>query len=113
MASDSAVWHTTTGNIAAWWRARAAIGAGVDATVRDRVVVKLRNGGPSAIIGLVVRVRDVTPRSPARSDARLLSAPPGQLRLFIPSLAAGASQAYTISYTPMTRPVERPTVRRG
>jgi peptidoglycan/xylan/chitin deacetylase (PgdA/CDA1 family) len=112
MLSDSAVWHTTTGEIAQWWRARAAVSAEVDATERDRVVVKLRNSGPSAIAGLVVHVRDVTSRKPARSEARLLAASPGQLRLFIPLLAAGATQSYAVTYESPVTVRERPAKRR-
>jgi hypothetical protein len=114
MARDSAVWHTTTGNIAQWWRARASVSASVDASARDRVVVQVRNTGPSLINGLVVHVRDVTARAPAHSNARLLMASPGELRLFIPSLEAGARKVYTISYPPSMSPArQRPTPRRS
>jgi peptidoglycan/xylan/chitin deacetylase (PgdA/CDA1 family) len=98
IAADSAVWHTTTGNIAAWWRARAAVTADVDASRRDRVLVRVRNGGPSPINSVVVRVRGVPARAPARSDARLLPADAGELRLLVPSLAAGATRTYSIGY---------------
>jgi peptidoglycan/xylan/chitin deacetylase (PgdA/CDA1 family) len=109
IAADSAVWRTTTGDIAAWWRARAAVTADVDATRRDRVLVHVRNGGRSPIDSLVVRVRGVPPRAPARSSARLLPANTGELRLFVPSLAPAATETYSISYdVPRSRkPAER------
>lgn len=111
IGSDSAVWHTTTGNIAAWWRARAAVTAGVDTTRRDQVIVKVRNGGPTAIKSLVVRVRNVTSRVPARTDAHLLPAPTSELRLLVPALPAGVTQTYTVSYHAPRRHEQQPVRR--
>lgn len=110
IAHDSTVWRTTTGNIAAWWRARAAVTARVADTAGDQVIVRVHNGGRTPISSLVVHVRDVTPRPPVRSDVRLLSARPGELRLLIPSLAPGSTQSYAVSYQPR-RTRERQAIR--
>jgi hypothetical protein len=102
---DTTVWRTTTGEIADWWRARSAVSADVDATANDRVVVTVRNDGPSTVEDLVVHVRDVTSRPIARSDARLLPAAAGELRLLVPSLRSGATQTYSVSYQrPQVKP---------
>jgi hypothetical protein len=108
IASDSSVWCTTTGNIADWWRARAAVTARVDTSSSGRVLVTVRNGGRSAIRSLVVHVRDVTARVPLRSDARLLAAPAGELRLLVPSLTAGATRTYTVVYAAPPAPLVSP-----
>lgn len=104
IASDSAVWRTTTGSIAAWWRARAGVAAAVETATPDEVVVSVHNRGPSPIAGLVVDVRNVGSRPPAKSDARLLPAPAGELRVAVPSLPGSATRTYTVSYdVPRTR----------
>jgi peptidoglycan/xylan/chitin deacetylase (PgdA/CDA1 family) len=116
IASDTSVWCTTTGNIAAWWRARSAVTARVDASASDRVMVTVRNGGRTAIRSLVVHVRDVTTRTPVRSDAKLLPAAAGELRVLVPSLAAGATHTYAVVYPKAkaaTPNVERRAVRRA
>ncbi|MFI5228075.1 MAG: polysaccharide deacetylase family protein [Gemmatimonadales bacterium] len=107
IASDTTVWCTTTGNIADWWRARAAVTARVDTSSRNRVLVTVHNTGPGAIKNLVVHVRDVTTRAPALSDARLLPAPAGELRLLVPSLMARATRTYTVAYAVPTAPQRR------
>jgi peptidoglycan/xylan/chitin deacetylase (PgdA/CDA1 family) len=107
IASDTSVWCTTTGNIAEWWRARAAVTAHVDASSRDRVMVTVRNGGPTAINSLVVHVAGVTTRRPVRSDAKMLPSSAGELRLLVPSLPAGATRSYAVTY-PVS---QKPTVR--
>jgi hypothetical protein len=114
IGSDSTVWHTTTGNIAAWWRARAAVTARVDATRRDQVLVKVRNNGASEIKSLVVHLRDVPPRPTTHADALLLPAPVGELRFLVPSLPAASARTYTISYeTPRKPPQPARRIRRA
>ena len=98
MAGDTTVWHTTTGRIAEWWRARAAVTGSVDASLDDRVLVTLYNGGPSAIRSLVVHVRDVTPRTPTGADVELLPAAPSELRLLVASLPPHATRTYSVVY---------------
>jgi peptidoglycan/xylan/chitin deacetylase (PgdA/CDA1 family) len=111
IASDSSVWSTTTGDIADWWRARAAVTAHVNPSSPDRVVVTLRNGGRTPIRSMVVHVRNVTTRTPARADAKLLPASAGELRLLVASLPAGATRSYAVIYPTPRRPASRGAAR--
>jgi peptidoglycan/xylan/chitin deacetylase (PgdA/CDA1 family) len=111
IASDTTVWRTTTGRIAQWWRARAAVTSSVDATRADRVLVTLGNSGPTPIRSLVVHVRGVSSRKPSGADVELLPAPSGDLRLLIPSIAPGATGTYTIVY-PSPTPARKMATRR-
>jgi peptidoglycan/xylan/chitin deacetylase (PgdA/CDA1 family) len=111
IASDTTVWRTTTGRIAQWWRARAAVTSSVDATRADRVLVTLGNSGPTPIRSLVVHVRGVSSRKPSGADVELLPAPSGDLRLLIPSIAPGATRTYTIVY-PSATPARKMATRR-
>ncbi|HEX4681545.1 MAG TPA: polysaccharide deacetylase family protein, partial [Gemmatimonadaceae bacterium] len=111
IAGDSSVWSTTTGDIAAWWRARAAVTAQVNASSPARVLVTVRNGGRRPIRSMVVRVRNVTTRTPARSDASLLPASAGEVRLLVPSLPAGATRSYAVIYPMPRRPASRAAAR--
>ena len=106
LASDSTVWRATMGNIAAWWRARAGVTTAVEAATPYHVVVSVHNSGRSPIASLVVHVRNVTSRPPARSDAHLLPAAPGELRFLVPSLDAGSTRTYIVSYD-VPRPREQ------
>jgi polysaccharide deacetylase len=103
--SDTTVWRTTTGRIAEWWRARAAVTSSVDATNKDRVLVTLHNGGPTSIRSLVVHIRGVSSRKPSGADVQLLESAPSELRLLIPSLPPRATRTYTVVYpsTPLVR----------
>lgn len=112
IASDTTVWRTTTGRIAEWWRARAAVTTRVSATRSDRVLVTLHNHGPTPIRNLVVHVRGVTQRRPSGADAQLLPAPPTELRLLIPSLTSGATHTYTVVYPSAPAPTHKTVPRR-
>jgi peptidoglycan/xylan/chitin deacetylase (PgdA/CDA1 family) len=53
---DSAAWVTTAGDVADWWRARAAVRLVAQHEARDRVVVELDNDNARALDGAILRV---------------------------------------------------------
>jgi len=63
---------------------------------------------------LVVGLKNLSPRKPIASDARMLGAPPTELRLALPTLKAGESRTFAVRYAvakPAIKPVIKPTVK--
>jgi peptidoglycan/xylan/chitin deacetylase (PgdA/CDA1 family) len=99
IAADTAVWFTTTGEIAEWWRERAQLAA----TVRmreDGFDVVVRNRGERLVRGAVMRVElpAPAPRPIARASTALLPAPAGTVRLLIPPVPGKATRTYVVGY---------------
>lgn len=99
IAADTAVWLTTTGEIAEWWRERAQLATSV--RLRDGgfdLVVK--NRGERLVRGAVVRVELPTPpaRPIERASTALLSAPPGVVRLLLPPMPGEATRSFAVDY---------------
>jgi peptidoglycan/xylan/chitin deacetylase (PgdA/CDA1 family) len=108
IAADTAVWLTTVGDIAEWWRERAQL----EATVRMRESgfdVVVRNRGERLVRGAVVRVE--LPTSNARAiehaSTALLPAPPGLVRLLLPPVPGEATRVFAVNYVSDREPVKR------
>ena len=95
LASDSAIWTATVGEVAEWWRSRAQVESHARVT-GDRLRIVVHNAGRRAIGGTVVRVALPEGKRVGRVDGRLPSNA-GTLRLAIPRLEARATKVFTLS----------------
>jgi peptidoglycan/xylan/chitin deacetylase (PgdA/CDA1 family) len=96
IAADSGTWVATAGDVADWWRARAALGVRLTAERGGRLRLVVRNAGPRLVHDAVVRVV-LPPRTRVvRADALLLEAPAGFARVAMPPLPAGAARTVVL-----------------
>lgn len=108
IAADTAVWLTTVGEVAEWWRERAQL----ETSVRTResgfdVVVK--NRGERVVRGAVVRVElpSTNTRAISRASTALLPAPPGLVRLLLPPVPGEVTRVFSVDYVGDREPVKR------
>lgn len=104
VASDSAVWLATTGEIAEWWRARAHVDARVTPRA-DGFDITVRNRGERLVGKAVVRVDLAPVRSLERANVTLLPSEPGTLRLLLPPLPGNTTRTIAFDYTGVKRNV--------
>ena len=97
MAVDSSVWVATAGDVADWWRRRAALVARVTAERGGMLRVTVRNTGPLLLHDAVARIVLPPGRQAVGADAMLLDAPAGIARVALPPLPAGATRTVRIS----------------
>ena len=97
LAADTTVWLTTTGRIANWWRARAALSLRVRER-RNGVDVEIRNAGDDYVQGAVARVRLPRAEQPSDANVRLLSSASGELRFVIPTMAPRSTLTATMLF---------------
>jgi hypothetical protein len=87
IVADSAVWVTTAGDVAAWWRARSQLVVTAQERVASRgarfIDVRVTNRSPMAVNGAVIRV-DL----PASASA--------VTRLVVPTIAGRATRSFTL-----------------
>jgi peptidoglycan/xylan/chitin deacetylase (PgdA/CDA1 family) len=96
LASDTAVWVATVGDVATWWRARARIETSVRIT-GDRMRIVAHNTGNRRVENAVIRIALPDAKQVLRSDAHLLPSNARTLRIAVPPLGPRASK--TISVT--------------
>jgi hypothetical protein len=109
IGGDTAVWTATTGDIAAWWRARAALQVRTRSTVNALEIV-VKNRGEDSVSGVVTRVVLPDARRVLGATAPLLSSPPGMLRLALSPIPGGESRSFTVRLEAIKPPAraERP-----
>jgi peptidoglycan/xylan/chitin deacetylase (PgdA/CDA1 family) len=108
IAADTAVWLTTVGEIAEWWRERAQLATSVRMRESGFDVV-VRNRGERLVRGAVVRIElpTTTTRPIARASTALLPAPPGLLRLLLPPIPGEAVRSFAVDYVSDRAPAKR------
>ena len=102
LVADTSVWVATAGDVAGWWKGRAALGSTVRMPTASRVEITLRNDGAAPVWGAVVRVELPAARVGTRSNGQLLPADMGVVRLHVPYIAALTSQSFWIALGPVT-----------
>ena len=96
LASDTAVWIATVGDVADWWRARAEIETRVRIT-GDRMRIVVHNTGDRRIENVVIRIALPDAKQVVRSDAPLLASNARTARIAVPPL--GPREAKVLSVT--------------
>ena len=97
MTADTTVWVATAGDVADWWRRRAALAVRVTPERGGMLRVTVRNTGPWLLHDAVARVV-LPPRTQAvGADALLLEARDGMARVALPPLPAGATRTVRIA----------------
>jgi len=97
LAADTTVWLTTTGRIANWWRARAALSLHVRER-RNGVEIEIRNSGDDYVQGAVARVRVPRADRPSDANVRLLANATGELRFVIPTMEPRSTLTATVLF---------------
>jgi peptidoglycan/xylan/chitin deacetylase (PgdA/CDA1 family) len=95
LAEDSTVWVAPIGEIAEWWRERAAVNAQVRA-MGNVLRVVVRNSADRPVPGSVIRVMLPDSMRVVRADTRLLPSNSGSARLFIPELRPRTTNMFTL-----------------
>jgi peptidoglycan/xylan/chitin deacetylase (PgdA/CDA1 family) len=96
MHADTAVWLTTAGDVAAWWRARAAVTVRATRVDARTLRVDIRNTGTTTVRGLVARVT-LGDGERAAGGPRVLKSDVGTLRFAVPALGPAARRAFRFS----------------
>ena len=107
IAADTSTWAATTGEVAEWWRARAALSIETRAGA-NAVILVVRNGAARSMTGAVARLVLPDARRVLGASAPLLSSEAGVVRLSLPTVAAGSSASVTVQLVPVPRATERP-----
>lgn len=96
LVADTAVWLATVGEVADWWRSRAAL----DASARmdgDRLRITVRNTSVRRIRDAVVRVSLPESKRVLRAPAKLLPADAKTIRLVLPPLEPKGLRTFVVS----------------
>ncbi len=104
MSTDDAVWSTTAGGAATWWRSRANLDARLEDHGAGRLDVVVQNHGDELVLGAVAQVDLATPRRVLRASTAQLPAEPGGVRVRLPPLPAGATRVVHIAFATPTPP---------
>jgi peptidoglycan-N-acetylglucosamine deacetylase len=97
LAADSTAWIATLDQIAEWWRGRAQLQASVRPR-EDGFDLTIRNHGERLVRGAVVRVDLPAAHSIESSNAPLLPATPGTVRVQIRPIPGKTTQVYSVEY---------------
>lgn len=97
VASDSRVWRTTAGEVAAWWRGRAALGVTVQRDARGGVTIAVQNDGTGPVRHAIARVVLGPGERATWSDGHLVDAPVGAARIALPVLQPGERRVISIA----------------
>jgi len=95
---DTAVWVAPVGDIAEWWRERAALDARAHIT-GDVMKVVVKNRGDHAVRGAIVRVAIPDSKRAVRADTRLLPSNARTVRVAVPPLSPRASKTVNVILT--------------
>ena len=115
VAADSAVWLTTAGAAAAWWRDRASLDARLQERGAGQVDVIVRNHGAEVALGAVARLDLVKPRRVLGASSALLSSEPSTVRVRLPPIPPREARTVTITFVtpPPPPPPPRPSATRS
>ena len=102
IASDSAVWIVTTGEIAEWWRTRAQLDARITQRV-DGFDVTVRNRGERLVRGAVVRLDLPSSRPIGGATTALLPAGSTSARLLLPPIPGRTTRVFSVDYAGVKR----------
>jgi peptidoglycan/xylan/chitin deacetylase (PgdA/CDA1 family) len=103
VAADERTWRTTTGEVAAWWRAKADLRVTARRDTAGLVLLSVHNQGTTPIRDAVLRVVLGPGERGVQSDARRLPAPAGVARLALPTIGPGEVRTFSVSVTAATR----------
>jgi hypothetical protein len=92
LRADTSAWLTTAGDVATWWQARRGISATVAADGADALVVRVRNGGTTAVPAFAISLTLPDGRRPVSGAV----AAPGGARLDVGPLRAGEERTVTV-----------------
>lgn len=98
ISTDDAIWSTTAGGAATWWRARANLDARLEAHGAGRLDVVVQNRGNELVLGAVAQVDLAAPRRVLRTSTAQLPADPGAVRVRLPPLPGGATRVVHIAF---------------
>lgn len=112
IASDSAVWLATLGQVAEWWRGRAQLDVSVRARA-DGFDLTVRNRGERLVRGAVVRVDLPAAHPLGASNAPMLPAAPGSARLQIPPLPGKTTRVISVAYGDVKHAPPERVIRSG
>ena len=97
VARDTSAWLATAGQVADWWMARSLVVTRARFVGHGQLAVEVRNSGPTAVQGAVVRVATgEAPRS-ADNGARLLPTETDAIRLLVPAIPEGGVYRTTVT----------------
>lgn len=102
IASDSAVWVATVGDVEQWWRARSRLEVSARVT-GSRLSVEVRNRGAGPVIGAVIRVTSPARQVAGRAGMALLPGRPDFARISLPPLGPGARHVITVDLATVAR----------
>ena len=102
VAGDTTVWLATAGQVADWWLARSLVIARARFVGRDQLALEVRNTGPTAVQGAVVRVATGEPPRSADNGARLLPNEVDAIRVLVPAIPAGGVFRTTVTLSAPT-----------
>jgi hypothetical protein len=110
-SADTSIWIATTGDIAAWWRARDRLQVHTRST-RNALEITVQNRGKELVTDAIARVVMPDGRRVLGANAPQLTAEPGTLRLALTPVPAGESLTYTVRLEPRKSPprAQRPRV---
>jgi hypothetical protein len=111
IASDSAVWLATTGEIAEWWRDRAQLDARI-AQRADGFDVIVRNRGERLVGNAVARLDLPATHRLERAEMPLLPAEAGTLRLLLPPITGKTTRVFAFNYAGVKRALTPATIAR-
>jgi len=97
IVADDGVWHTTAGEVARWWRARAAIVVTTRRDSSDVLTLTVHNGGDAPAHDAVARVVLGPGERVVQSALPQRPAPQGMARFALPPLPPGQSSSFHIA----------------
>jgi peptidoglycan/xylan/chitin deacetylase (PgdA/CDA1 family) len=102
LATDSTLWAATAHDIAAWWRARAALRVETQVRAASSMKVIVHNRGAVTVNGAVARVVLPTSRRVVRASTPLLPSAAGVVRVALPAIPGGDTASVTLRFAPET-----------
>ena len=96
-SADTTIWIGTTGDIATWWRSRAALRVQTR-TKPHALEVLVHNRGEDSVSDAVARVVLPDGRRVVRTSTPVLAGDAGMVRLALPTIFAGQTRSFTVQF---------------
>ncbi|MGH7470407.1 MAG: polysaccharide deacetylase family protein [Longimicrobiales bacterium] len=109
-AADSSLWPATAGEVATWWRTRAALHVTTRERVPNALIVTVHNRGHRVVSYAVARIALPHARRVVGATTTRLSADTGMVRLALPPIPSGGTLTFTVRFEPhIIAPPVKPT----
>jgi peptidoglycan/xylan/chitin deacetylase (PgdA/CDA1 family) len=110
VSTDTLIWSTTAGAVAAWWRSRAELDVSLKQHGESGLDVIVQNRGAELVLGAVAQVRMESPRRVVGTSTARLASEPGIVRVRLPPLPPKETRVVNITMAtpPVARAASRP-----